>query len=296
MSSLVVEVRHPVNISLLMGRPAVFERSAYRQKSWHVDCVTACLLMDGNMLRIAAMADLHYGSTSQGRYAREFSEISEKSDVLLLCGDLVNYGLAVEAEMLVKSLAAVVRRLPVLAVLGNHEFESGNAAEVKKILAEGGVTVLDGECCDVRGVGFAGVKGFAGGFGKHRLEPWGEEAIKAFVREAAAEAAKLETALARLSSSQRVVLLHYSPISSTVVGEPSEIFPFMGSSRLEEPLNRHPVAAVFHGHAHHGSIEGRTQNGTPVYNVAVEALERVFPNRPPYRALELPASIKPSGS
>jgi Icc-related predicted phosphoesterase len=101
------------------------------------------------------------------------------------------------------------------------------------------------------------------------------------------EALKLESALARLQTEQRVVLLHYSPIKSTVEGEPPEIFPFLGSSRLEEPLNRYPVTAVFHGHAHHGSPEGRTSSNIPVYNVAMPLLKRTFPDQPPFRLVEI---------
>jgi Icc-related predicted phosphoesterase len=237
--------------------------------------------------RMAAMADLHYGVDAQGKYASAFVQAGEEADVLLLCGDLADHGLTSECRALVSDLQAVARHIPVLAVLGNHEFESGQPHEVSRILSDGGVRVLDGDACEIRGIGFVGTKGFAGGFNDRKLEPWGEEAIKAFVREAENEATKLETALAKLNGLPRVVLLHYAPIAATVVGEPPEIFPFLGSSRLEGPLNRHSVAAVFHGHAHHGSAEGRTETGIPVYNVAVGLLERTYPNRPPYRTFEL---------
>jgi Icc-related predicted phosphoesterase len=148
--------------------------------------------------------------------------------------------------------------------------------------------MLDGSSCEVRGVGFAGVKGFAGGFGRVALQPWGETAIKHFVQEAVNEAAKLETALAGLQTPQRVVLLHYSPIRTTVVGENIEIFPFLGSSRLEEPINRFRPAAVFHGHAHGGNPEGRTGSGVPVYNASQPVLRRAFPEKPPFRLIEVP--------
>ena len=132
-----------------------------------------------------------------------------------------------------------------------------------------------------------GVKGFCGGFGRRTLEPWGEHAIKSFVREAVSEAMKLESGLARLRTRQRVALLHYAPIEDTVQGEPLEIFPFLGSSRLEEPLNRYAVAAVFHGHAHRGALEGRTREGIPVYNVAAPLLRRSQPDQPPFRIVTL---------
>jgi Icc-related predicted phosphoesterase len=151
-----------------------------------------------------------------------------------------------------------------------------------------GVTVLDGEATEVHGIGFAGVKGFAGGFGRGALGPWGEHAIKQFVQEAVDESLKLEAALARLRTEQRVAVLHYSPVRGTVEGEPPEIFPFLGSSRLEEPINRYRVNAVFHGHAHRGSLEARTSTGVPVYNVAMPLLVQRRPNQPPFIVVELP--------
>jgi Icc-related predicted phosphoesterase len=175
-----------------------------------------------------------------------------------------------------------------VGILGNHDWESGKQEEIQRILADSGLHVLDGETIELAGVGFAGVKGFAGGFDQRALEPWGEDIIKRFVHEAIDEAVKLGSALARLRTPQRVALLHYAPVRATVEGEPLEIFPFLGSSRLEEPLNRYAVNAVFHGHAHHGSPEGRTSGGTPVFNVSVKLLQRTFPNHPPYRVIEIP--------
>src|SRR5438552_6749426 len=180
-----------------------------------------------------------------------------------------------------------------VAVLGNHDHELGKVAEVNQIVCDAGVRVLDGEACEIHGVGFAGVKGFAGGFGRGALGPWGEEIIKRFVHEALDQALKLETALSRLRTERRVVLLHYSPIEGTVEGEPREIYPYLGSSRLEEPLTRYPVDAVFHGHAHHGSPEGRTKTDTPVYNVSLNLLQRIDPDGLPFRILELPVSGGP---
>ncbi len=181
-------------------------------------------------------------------------------------------------------------RIPIVAVLGNHDYESGQHELVCRILTDVGVRVLDGEACEVEGVGIAGAKGFAGGFGRATLGAWGEPATKRFVQEAMDEAMRLEAALARLRTKQRIALLHYAPIRGTVEGEPLEILAFLGSSRLEEPLNRHPVNFVFHGHAHSGALEGRTASGTPVYNVAMPLLLRTFPDRPPYRIVEIPRS------
>lgn len=215
-----------------------------------------------------------------------FAQIAKQADMLLLCGDIVDYGLPEEAVVVAKEISNL--RIPVLAVLGNHEYESGKQEAVVRILSEAGALFLDGDAREVLGIGFAGVKGFCGGFGERALGPWGEEMIKRFVHEAISEALKLERALARLRSDKRIVLLHYAPIQATVMGEPLEIFPFLGSSRLEEPLNRYPVTAVFHGHAHRGSPEGRTKNDVPVYNVAMKLLQHTFPNQPPFRLIEIP--------
>ena len=238
-------------------------------------------------LRIAAIGDIHVSKTSQGVFHPMFAQISTSADVLVLCGDFTDYGLPEEARILARELTTSVN-IPVIAVLGNHDYESGHQDEIRQILSDAGVTVLDGEATEVHGVGFAGVKGFCGGFGRGALGPWGEQAIKAFVQEAIDESLKLEAALARLRTHRRVALLHYSPVRSTVEGEPPEIFPYLGSSRLEEPINRYRVSAVFHGHAHRGAAEGRTASGVPVYNVAMPLLARLNPDRPPYLIVELP--------
>jgi Icc-related predicted phosphoesterase len=238
-------------------------------------------------LRIAAVGDLHVSKTSQGLFQPLFAQISAAADVLVLCGDFTDYGLPDEAHILARELAASMK-IPVIAVLGNHDYEGGKPDEIRRILADAGVTVLDGEATEVQGVGFAGVKGFAGGFGRGALGPWGERAIKVFVQEAVDETLKLEAALARLRTQKRIALLHYAPIRATVEGEPPEIFPYLGSSRLEEPINRYRVSAVFHGHAHRGSPEGRTSTGVPVHNVSMSLLTRTNPGRPPFLIVEVP--------
>jgi Icc-related predicted phosphoesterase len=240
-----------------------------------------------SVVRLAAVSDIHCGKASAGAFQALFAGISESADVLLIGGDLTDYGLPEEARVLAKELTAV--RIPVIAVLGNHDIESAQEDEVRRIVIDAGVHLLDGETCEVQGIGFAGVKGFAGGFGRGALGAWGEPMIKQFVHEALAEALKLEAALARLRSPTRVALLHYAPIRETVEGEPVEIFPWLGSSRLEEPLNRYPVSVVFHGHAHNGSPEGKTAGGTPVYNVCLPLLKKHYPDQPPYRIFELAA-------
>ena len=236
-------------------------------------------------VRIAALGDLHCTRTSVGKFQPLFAQISESADMVLLAGDLTDTGQAEEARVLVRELSAL--RVPGVAVLGNHDFESGHQDEVSHILADSGITMLDGEACEVHGIGIAGVKGFAGGFGSHALGPWGEPTLKQFVHEAVNEALKLEASLARLRSAKQVVLLHYSPVQQTVEGEPVEIYPFVGSSRLEEPISRYPVSIVVHGHAHRGRHEGRTKNDVPVYNVSLPLLSRTFPGRPPFLVLEV---------
>lgn len=240
------------------------------------------------VVRLAAVGDIHVTKSGQGSMQSLFSQVSEAADVLLLCGDLTDYGTPEEARVLAREVTAGLK-VPCVAVLGNHDFETGRQAEVASILSDAGVRVLDGEACEVAGIGFAGAKGFAGGFGRSTLGAWGEPAVKGFVQEAVDEAMKLESALARLRTEQRIAVLHYSPVRATCEGEPPEIFAFLGTSRLEEPLNRYRVTAVFHGHAHSGTPEGRTSRGTPVYNVAMPLLRRHFPERPPFRLLEIPA-------
>jgi Icc-related predicted phosphoesterase len=240
-------------------------------------------------VRVAAVGDIHCTKTSEADVRALLEAANRAADVLLLCGDLTDYGLADEARVLATAVRSGLR-IPALAVLGNHDHESGQQDEVKRILTEAGVVVLDGEGHEVHGIGFAGVKGFGGGFGEHMLGQWGEEAIKRFVREAVDEALKLEAALGRLTTAQRVVLLHYAPIEATVAGEPPVVFPFLGSSRLEEPINRYHVAAVFHGHAHKGRPEGRTSTNVPVFNVCAPLLRELFPDRPPFRVLEVPVT------
>jgi Icc-related predicted phosphoesterase len=230
-------------------------------------------------MRLAATGDLHFGKSSIGTLQPLLSQITTDVDVLLLAGDLTDYGTPDEARGLVKELSATVR-IPIVAVLGNHDFEAGAEQEIHQILVDHGVCVLDGDTCEVQGVGFAGIKGFAGGFGRRALGPWGEQIIKQFVHEAVNEALKLESALARLRTEKTVVLMHYSPIEGTVEGEPKEIYPYLGCSRLEEPLGRYAVTAVVHGHAHNGSREGRTSTNVPVYNVAYPLMKKISPDRP----------------
>jgi Icc-related predicted phosphoesterase len=248
-------------------------------------------MSERDTLRIAAVADIHVKKSAQGALQPLFSKATEEADVILLCGDLTDYGTIEETKILAKEITSSLR-IPAIGVLGNHDFESGLEKDVVSILTDAGVTMLDGNSTEVHGVGFAGVKGFAGGFGRRSLGAWGEKIIKDFVHETINESLKLEAALARLRTPQKIAVLHYSPIQATVAGEPPEIVAFLGSSRLEEPLDRYRVNAVFHGHAHRGSPEGRTKNGAPVYNVAMPVLAASFPERLPFRVVEVPLTAE----
>ena len=228
-------------------------------------------------VRIAAVGDLHVSRTSHGKFQPLFAQISSSADVLLLCGDFTDYGLPEEARVLARELTASVK-IPVIAVLGNHDYEAGKQAEITQILSDGGVTVLDGEVTEVHGVGFAGVKGFAGGFGRGALGPWGErddQTVRAGGDRRIAEARSGPGAAAHGAARRRASLRAES--GPPCEGEPPEILPYLGSSRLEEPINRYRVSAVFHGHAHRGAPEGRTSAGVPVYNVAMPLLARLNP-------------------
>ena len=233
---------------------------------------------------LAAIGDLHVSETSHGRYRELFEQISEDADVLALCGDLTNFGKSSEAEILAEDLRAC--SIPMVGVLGNHDYECGQPDEVSRILQQAGVTMLGEQAVVVEGVGFAGTKGFIGGFGRGELGAFGEQAIKAFVDESKDEARKLENALRSLRTDRAVAVLHYAPIPGTVEGEPLEIYPFLGSSSLAHAVDRFDnVKAVVHGHAHRGAYSGRTPGGVPVFNCAQFVVEPEFGRK--YALLEI---------
>jgi len=259
-----------------MAQPGVLARNV----RWSARMTTS------RAIRVAAIGDIHYSKTSQGMLQSVFAEITEAADVLVLTGDLTDYGLAEEAKVLARDLTSALR-IPAVGVLGNHDFEAGEEKEIARILTDAGVRMLDGDAYEVHGIGFAGVRGFCGGFGRGALGAWGEPVIKAFVHEAITETLKLESALQRLKTAHRIAVLHYAPVRETVEGEPLEIYPFLGSSRLEEPLSRFEVTAVFHGHAHRGTMEGTTSKGIPVYNVSLPLLKATRPGQSPFRIVEV---------
>jgi Icc-related predicted phosphoesterase len=220
------------------------------------------------VVRVAAVGDFHCGEKDGGMYREAFARVNDEADVLLLAGDLTRRGTPPEIDVVVRELQDV--RIPVLAVLGNHDYESGQPEKVNEALRAHGVHLLDEAPFELNEhVGFAGVKGFMGGFGRYTLTAFGEHETKAFVGTTLDEVQKLEYSLRRLSTPVRVVLLHYAPIMDTVQGEPEQIFPFLGNDRLLEPIDRFKAAVVFHGHAHHGTFRGQTPGGVPVFNVSL---------------------------
>ena len=226
-------------------------------------------------MRIAATADLHFSPQSYARLKDQFERVRDEADVLVLAGDLTNYGQPDEMEPLINVLLRL--RLPTIVVLGNHDYESGKEDELRRMMVGAGIKVLDGSAYERDGVGFAGTKGFVGGYGRGVLTAFGEREVKEFVRASIDEALKLERAMSQLRTNKRVVVLHYSPILDTVQGEAPEIFPFMGTSRLAEVVDRHGADLVVHGHAHHGKLIGRTSTGVAVHNVAISLLQAQQP-------------------
>lgn len=236
-------------------------------------------------LRVAAVGDLHVGEASEKPYRDLFEQVHQDADVLCLCGDLVNFGKTREVEILIEDLKLC--RIPMVGVLGNHEHECGQPDHVLDMLADAGVHMISaGSSHEIQGVGFAGGKGFVGGFGRYMLSAFGESSIKTFVQEAIEDATQIETSIRSLRTERSVVLLHYAPIVDTVVGEPPEIHAFLGSSRLAVTIDRYEnVKLVVHGHAHRGAPEGATNRGVPVYNVALPVLKTLGDK--PYRVFEV---------
>ncbi|HVG27132.1 MAG TPA: metallophosphoesterase [Acidobacteriaceae bacterium] len=235
-------------------------------------------------MRLAAVADIHIKAGDHDQNVREFSPVNDLADALVIAGDLTNHGLPDEMRACLDVLEHV--HIPIIAVLGNHDHESGQQDELAGMVRVAGIHLLEGNCFEVGGVGFAGTKGFCGGFTPFELMPFGEGGIKNFVEIAEREAIKLDYGLAQLKTDIKVAVMHYAPIKETIAGEPEPIFPFLGSSRLERALDRHRPALALHGHAHHGSFSGHTASGTRVCNVALHILrERHEPH--PFTIFEL---------
>jgi Icc-related predicted phosphoesterase len=223
--------------------------------------------------RVAAVGDFHVGEEDVGAFRDLFAAANDEADVLVICGDLTRRGLVPEFKSVVGELADV--KIPIVAVLGNHDYESGQSVEGTSVLRGRGIHVLAGDTFELNEyVGFAGVKGFMGGFGRGTLTAFGEPEAKAFVGAALDEVQRFELALRRLATPIRVGVLHYSPVSGTVAGEPEIIFPFLGTDRLAEPIDRYGCSLAFHGHAHSGTFRGQTSGGVPVFNVSLPLLRK----------------------
>jgi uncharacterized protein len=227
--------------------------------------------MSERKVRIAAVGDFHFDERTRGTLTELIEQVNREADVLALLGDLTTHGRPEQLQAFLEEVRAV--DVPMIAILGNHDHETNHVEELRSMLTDAGISVLDGEVTEFEGIGFTGVKGFAGGFGRSALGPFGEPLIKNFVQYAVDESLKLERGLRQLSTERRVVLLHYSPIVDTLVGEPEQIYAFLGSSRLLEPIETHGADVVFHGHAHHGTYRGETPGGVPVFNVSSPVLE-----------------------
>lgn len=229
-------------------------------------------------MKIAAIGDLHTEEKISPLLHDLFAQIITKAQILILCGDLTANGTISEAEILSKELSLL--KIPIVGVLGNHDFDSNHYEDIKNIIQQSGAKILDGETFVLDDVGFAGVKGFGGGFGAHMLPVHGEEASKQFAIEAVNEALRLENALANLETKQKVAILHYAPIEKTLEGESLEVIPFLGSTHLAEPIDNFNVSVAFHGHSHFGKLSGKTLKGVPVFNVSFPLLKRMHPEHP----------------
>ena len=236
--------------------------------------------MSQDPVTLAVVGDIHWHVEQRQSYHHHFDTVHEVADVLVLPGDLTGSGLPEESRLLASVLARV--RVPVLAVLGNHDVHTEHTEEVVRILEDAGVRMLrgggDAVTLQMHGisVGFCGTKGFCGGFGARCLTPFGERSIKEFIAETKEEASRIAHDLAAMDTDVRVVVLHYAPIEATVSGEPRELYPFLGSSLLCEPIDRLGADLVLHGHAHYGSERGSSESGIPVRNVALPVLKRSY--------------------
>lgn len=236
-------------------------------------------------IRIAAIGDIHIRNDSKFIGFENYESLNQNADLLLLCGDLTNMGTIEEAKV----LSTLLRKLhiPVAGVFGNHDYTSDQFEEIRKILKEDGHLIfLDEAPYELENIGFVGVKGFGGGFDNHMLSSFGEPALKQYVHEVINESLHLESLLSQLTTDKKIVVMHYSPIKETCIGEPEEIYSFLGSSHLVEPINNLNADLVFHGHAHYGTHQGKTLKDIPVFNVSLEVLKKEN-ERNPLKIFEL---------
>jgi Icc-related predicted phosphoesterase len=230
------------------------------------------------MIRIAAVGDVHVDKDVVGRYRPALEELPERADALLIAGDLTRHGTVEEARCFATEFGGLA--VPVVVVLGNHDHQSDQQSRVTDVLTESGITVLEGDAIvlELRGhrVGVAGVKGFGGGFAGACASNFGEREMKDFVGTTEAIADRLGEALRSVQCDALVALTHYAPVPETLVGEPLEIYPFLGCYQLGRAIDSAPTALALHGHAHHGSERGRTPGGVPVRNVAHPVIKQAY--------------------
>ena len=230
------------------------------------------------MIRVAAVADVHFGHDSAGTLRPHLGDLGDHADVLLVGGDLTRHGEPDEAAVLVEELSGV--DVPAVAVLGNHDYHCDGEAEITGVLEDSGITVLEGTSTvvDTPGgsLGIAGVKGFGGGFPGASGSDFGEPEMKAFIRHTKDIAERLGAALSSLDTDRRVALLHYAPTDDTLQGERLEIYPFLGSYLLGEAIDGAGADLALHGHAHKGAEKGVTAGGVHVRNVAQPVIRRAY--------------------
>lgn len=230
------------------------------------------------MIRVAAVGDVHYDRNSRKRLRSQFEALPDHADLLLMAGDLTQSGSIEEAHALLEDLKGI--QLPIALVLGNHDYHQNQQDEIQRLYNSNGVRILEGEIqrLDINGhsVGIVGMKGFGGGFFGACVTEFGEPETKAFAHHSRAQAEKLKTALKNLDTEYRFVLLHFSPIEGTLLGEKREIYPFLGSYLLAEAIDAVGADAAFHGHAHFGVEKGVTPGGVPVRNVAQTVIRHAY--------------------
>jgi Icc-related predicted phosphoesterase len=233
--------------------------------------MTACV-------RVAAVGDVHLDKDVLGRFRPALDHLGDKADLLLLAGDLTRHGTADEARCVATEFGRLA--VPVVAVLGNHDYQSDREDEVTKILVDGGITVLEqsSTVLDVDGVrvGIAGAKGFGGGFAGRCASEFGEPEMKAFIRHTRRISDALGEALRSVDCDLLLALTHYAPVPETLVGEPPEIYPFLGSYLLADAIDSAPTALAVHGHAHAGTERGTTPAGVKVRNVAHPVIRQAY--------------------
>jgi Icc-related predicted phosphoesterase len=234
---------------------------------------------EGPCVHVAAAGDIHVEPHNRDDVARSFAAIGDRADVVLIAGDMTTHGEPEQAELFVSCRRET--DLPVVAVLGNHDWHANRHDEFVAALREGGVEVLEGSswCTEIDGVsiGVAGAKGFVGGFDGSFQPDFGEPSLRALYRETGSEVEALDRALGEIAGcGVRIALMHYAPVRDTLAGEPEGIFTFLGSGRLAEPLLHHRPDLALHGHAHAGTLEGSVAGLVPVYNVAVPVMQRDF--------------------